>query len=125
VYDILVSTVTCPTPPDVQGIRASVIKSSYSVGETVTYTCNVTWVMQTRTCTSEGTWTTLSELCDGESDCHNTPTLSAIFAFFIITHDVCFSMYWFEVILRPKTILQVNVGFDNYLFCFSNIIIII
>jgi len=66
----LVSSVTCPTPPDVQGIRASVIKSTYSVGETVTYTCMMTRVTQKRTCTSEGKWTPLTEVCDGESRCN-------------------------------------------------------
>ena len=53
-------------PADVQGIAASVLKSSYNVGETVTYTCYATGLTQTRTCTSEGMWTPLSEICDGK-----------------------------------------------------------
>ncbi|XP_052807185.1 uncharacterized protein LOC128236358 [Mya arenaria] len=58
------STVTCTTPSDVQGIAPSVIKSTYNVGEKVTYTCYLNGIVQTRTCTSEGTWTSLTEVCD-------------------------------------------------------------
>ena len=64
-----VATKTCQRPsqtlPD--GHVVGHMKSYYSVGENVTYVCDVD-VNETRiiTCSSEGTWTHLAYVCGGQ-----------------------------------------------------------
>ena len=65
----LVATKTCQRPsqtlPD--GHVVGHMKSYYSVGENVTYVCDVDG-NETRiiTCSSEGTWTSLAYVCGGQ-----------------------------------------------------------
>ena len=64
------ATVTCPAPSSVPDgvVISNDGKTSYAVGETVTYECSGSNVVKVRTCTTSGEWTVLDYVCDVCSD---------------------------------------------------------
>ncbi|KAK7508695.1 hypothetical protein BaRGS_00000261 [Batillaria attramentaria] len=58
--------ISCPHPPTpFDAINVSPVKTSYSVGDTITYQCNSSSEHVTSTCLTDGTWSPVGYVCGG------------------------------------------------------------